>query len=359
MNEELQKKYFIKNKIDHSFKISSKLSSEKIRRNFTIMSPGGNKKFLHNKTTNNSRKKDIFQEINISKANHPFIFKRMDNILPNDYMDNIIIKNKHQYLNNNLNNVIYVQSQTSPNQSPKLIKKIKASKIDQNKKIIDRNNNHSYHEICTISGRKANATSKTIYHDYSNLDKRLILNNSTKNMNNIQTKFKINGNYFYRNFSVNNMQKPIQCHSKKLTINNNSIENSITRDENNKIKIKFINKKKYENNYKIFDDMNNDVNYKYISRNINNGDNYYKRNKPIEYDENLPIKYVNTAYSRNNKIYNSFNKYINDDQNINYVYDINSTNDLIHKINPLIKNSFSNHNYTFNNENKQNILKQI
>ena len=27
----------------------------------------------------------------------------------------------------------------------------------------------------------------------------------------------------------------------------------------------------------------------------------------IEFDENLSIKYVNTAYSRNNKIYNSFN----------------------------------------------------
>jgi hypothetical protein len=221
---------------------------------------------------------------------------------------------------------------------------------------MDNNSNHSYYEITTVSGRKSNGTSKTIYHDYSNIDKRLIFNNSTKNMNNMQTKLKLNDIYLNRNYSVNNMKKTTPNGAKRIILDNNFFKGSISRDKNNKIKIKILNENKNAKNFDIYDDIN-------CKRSNKNGitalntNHLFKKSDFIKYNKN--VKSSNSKSSRNNQLYDiSFRKYTNDGPN-NYIYQSNNSNDIINKINPLLKNNFTSHNnYTFNNENrKQNIFK--
>ena len=305
--------------------ISPKINNDNNKIQYIIGSP--NNKILY-RTTNNSRNKDYTQKIKLSKINQPNVIKRLDTVLPNKILIyNSLNKNKNLFLNNNIKKVIYIPS---PNNSTK---KYNTSKTEQNKNMDS--NNHSYYEIATVTARKNNGTSKTIYHDYSNLDKRLILNNSSKNMNEKnekQTIFKIKDNYINRNYSVNNMKNPTSNGTKKIIIDNNGINGCITKDKNSKIKIKFLNENKYDNNYRVYDD----INIKSISRSGTNTVNTHKvfnKCNLVEYNNN--IKFLNSNSSRNNQIYErSFRKYSNEGQN-SYLYQYNNSNEIMDKINPL------------------------
>ena len=195
-------------------------------------------------------------------------------------------------INNNLNHVIYIQNQTSPNKSPKYGKPIISSEIPQRNQFGNLiNKNHSYHEINSISDRKANTISKTIYHDYSNLDKRMITNKSTTNIYNRQNDSIENQGQLSRNYSLNNFKNPISKTSKDLIMENMYIYS----DKSYKYEKNVSNDKMMEKNYKVFDRMNNDFNNKY-NRNIikiENKNKYHKRKKP----PNLIKKNNNTIFN--------------------------------------------------------------
>ena len=177
---EIQKK-------NNSFNISKIIPNNKVKRIHTTLSPS----YLisQSKTTQNSQKKERFHNINFHKINNPVVIKQMDKILQRNSPNNNMYRRQYQNINinNNLNHVIYIQNQTSPNKSTKNdTPKIKPEIHQRNKFGNYINKNHSYHEINSISDRKANTISKTIYHDYSNLDKIIFINKSTTNISRIR-----------------------------------------------------------------------------------------------------------------------------------------------------------------------------
>ena len=326
---EIQKKN-LKNKIDYSFNISKVIPNNKIKRIHTTLSPS----YL---ISQNSTKKERFHNINFKKVNNPVVIKQMDKIFQRNSPNNKICRSQYQNINinNNLNHVIYIQNQTSPNKSPNYGKPIIRPEIPQRNKFGNFiNKNHSYHEINSISDRKANTISKTIYHDYSNLDKRMIINKSTVNINNRQKSPQENKGVLSRNYSSNNFQRPISKTSKDLiiedmyvysdksykyekNISNDKIFPRLNSDFNNKYHIKFENKNKYykrkkppnlikKNNNSIFNGVplgDNDffMNDQYIYEQPNkvyshsNSNNKYYRNKPIK---SSYIKEINTFEER-------------------------------------------------------------
>lgn len=338
---ESSQRYF-QNKEDFSYNILEKFSNDndKIKKNYTLLSPAN--RLLQSKTTNNSQKKYTFQKINISKINNPVKIKKLDKMMVNKIYNNSAAnksKYRHFNLNNKFNNNIYMQT----GKKIPVFSQYKNYRSDQRKKRID-NSNHSYHEICYVNGINSNGISKTIYHDYSIIDKRLI-SNSTKYMNNIEKAFNINGKILNRNYSFNNIQKPICRNTKNIILDDNYDKYT---HESIKIK-KFNNKQNIDNNY-IFNEINNENNNKF-SRNVKipeNKANYYLRDKAY-YNQNYTTRYINTLASRNHKNYN-INKYSNGAENL---CQRNYSNSRIHRINPLIKNCNFNPNYTFQNEDRK------
>ena len=101
--------------------------------------------------------------------------KKMDKLLYNNQDNkNDINNNKYQHINinNSLNNIIYIQNQTTQNLPFQLPIRRQMTKVQPREKSIG-NKNHSYLEICNVNERNSHRTSKTIYHDYSNMDKKI------------------------------------------------------------------------------------------------------------------------------------------------------------------------------------------
>ena len=315
---EIQKK-------NNSFNISKIIPNNKVKRIHTTLSPS----YLisQSKTTQNSQKKERFHNINFQKINNPVVIKQMDKILQRNSPNNNMYRRQYQNINinNNLNHVIYIQNQTSPNKSTKNdTPKIKPEIHQRNKFGNYINKNHSYHEINSISDRKANTISKTIYHDYSNLDKIMFINKSTTNISNRENNSKENKGVLSRNFSLNNFQRPIAKTSKDIIIENIYVNS----DKSYKYEKNISNDKMMEKNYKVFDRMNSDFNNKY-NRNvikIENKNKYYKRKKPpnlikknnntifngVPFGDNDYFMNENYIYEQSNRVYpnsNSNNKY--------------------------------------------------
>lgn len=327
---EIQKKN-LKDRINCSFNISKLIPNNKIKRIPTAISPS----YLtsQSKTTQNSHKKERFHNINFQKINNPIVLKQMDKIFQRNSPNNNIYKSQYQNINinNNLNHVIYIQSQTSPNKSPNYGKPFIKPEIPQRNQFSNFiNKNHSYHEINSISDRKANTISKTIYHDYSNLDKRMIMNKSSTNIKNRQNNFNENMGGLSRNYSLNNFQRPAAKTSKDLIIENSYLYS----DQSYKYK-------KNTSNDKIFDNMNNVFNSKY-NRNvikIDNKNKYVKRKKPANLiKKNTIFKgvplgedyFMNEQYiyeQNSSKVYphsNSNNKYYKNPVKSSYIKEIDT-----------------------------------
>ena len=165
--------------------------------------------------------------------------------------------NNLKYQSRNNTSRILMQTQTSPNH---ILSNYKISYINNHDKT---NNNHFYHEIKKLSKPKKNKDSKTIYHDYSNRGKEIILDNSYKNAKviyknkNILNKKVINRSYF----------------NSYIQIPNNLLKNNIERNLNKK-NIIFRNEN-YKNKKEIYlYNRNNNTNNSYmINSNIN--ERYY------------------------------------------------------------------------------------
>ena len=321
-------------KIEYSFKNSSRTGNDKVKRKYTCTSPISSiYKYTQSKTTQNSHKKERFHNINFQKINNPIVLKQMDKIFQRNSPNNNIYKSQYQNINinNNLNHVIYIQSQTSPNKSPNYGKPFIKPEIPQRNQFSNFiNKNHSYHEINSISDRKANTISKTIYHDYSNLDKRMIMNKSSTNIKNRQNNFNENMGGLSRNYSLNNFQRPAAKTSKDLIIENSYLYS----DQSYKYK-------KNTSNDKIFDNMNNVFNSKY-NRNvikIDNKNKYVKRKKPANLiKKNTIFKgvplgedyFMNEQYiyeQNSSKVYphsNSNNKYYKNPVKSSYIKEIDT-----------------------------------
>ena len=345
----LQKKN-IKNKNDYSFNISNKISIDKIKRNSTIISPIY--KISQNNTTRNSIKKEneIIQNLKFSKLNKPIIIKKMDKLLQINSPNSDKYRNIN--INNNLNNVLYIQNRTSPNSSIEYGKYEKSYHILKNeyqrKSENNINKNHSYHEITSFNNRKIKSSSKTIYHDYNNLDKRIILNKSSLRMNNNQNNFKENNNFIIRNYSSNNIQKPFKINRGLF------LERMIkyNKNENNKLKKKIIIDNSMEKNYKVYNNKNN-ADDPFYSRKENmtqklKKDNFidYTKNRVKGYTNmTSSIKYSNSITNRS-KIHDSFNKYENNSQNMINRY--HSSNNSFKKNLKMSANSTTKNNYSIN-----------
>ena len=328
---EIQKKD-LKNKIDYSFNISKVIPNNKIKRIHTTLSPS----YLisQNKTTQDSTKKERFHNINFKKVNNPVVIKQMDKIFQRNSPNNKMCRSQYQNINinNNLNHVIYIQNQTSPNKSPNYGKPIIRPEIPQRNQFGNFiNKNHSYHEINSISDRKANTISKTIYHDYSNLDKRMIMNKSTANINNRQKNPTENKGVLSRNYSSNNFQRPIAKTSKDLIIE----DMYVYSDKSYKYE-------KNVSNNKIFPRLNSDFNNKYHRNAIkfDNKNKYYKRKKP-----------PNLIKKNNNSIFNGVPLGDNDFfMNEQYIYE---------QPNKVYPHSSSNNKYYRNKPIKSCYIKEI
>jgi len=278
------------------------------------MSP--NVKILQNKISYNTQKKDNFKKVNILKKNsNQNLKEKIQNKSNNNHKD--INNHKYQYINinNNLNNIIYIQNRTSPNKQFQVQNNHRIYKIEQKDKNTDIRN-HSYREISSINRNKKILAPKTIYHAYINLEKKIISNNSPKNI----------GKKIKKNNTVNNIKKPTYTNNYKKIItekNKYNNNNNIYINKCNKIKLNFANKDHMENNYKIFDDIKNENNdYKYNSRNGKNIEEkirYYNMNTPSEYNKNVASSCLNNnIVSSRNQIYYSFAT--NNIENNNYLY---------------------------------------
>ena len=332
------------NRINSSFIKSGRLSKENIKKTFTIMSPTN--KFIPNKEINNNQRKQFFH---ILKLNSPIMYKRINNTIQNKNYhntENNTYKYQKMYLNNNENNFIINQSQIGAN-IPSGIVQFQLSKIGQKKKSFG-NNNHSYHEICSLSSRNSNTTSKTVYHDYSNLDKKIISNKSSQYINNIKTKYKKNEINVNKNYSLNNIQKNESNNSQNLYLEEN---NELTIKELKKEIFKLNNKNNIDGSYIVFNDVKSENNYNY-SRNGKNTEKNLKYNyqeNPSIFNKKYFIRYANTV-SRINNNYNSFkNNNTNDEENINYIYQDNIPYNRFHRVYTFNNKDYPNNNYTFQN----------
>ena len=310
-------------KSDYNFKGTK----EKIIKNNSAISPYNI--YLQSKTQNNSKGKEL-QKINSKKSNNLILMKKSENNYKKIETD--ITKYQHKDIDNNLNHLVYIPNQISPNPPLPTIKRYQISKTEQRKKSTG-SKNHSYHEICSISTRKFNTTSKTIYHDYSNIDKKLLTNYSSKDMTNTKGNALIIGEVLNRNYSLTNIQKTTFNRGKQKLLGNNI---------NKKIKTRYI----VENN-KVIDNTSNDIkyNYKYSrnENNINNRNKIYNSNL-AQYNKNIEARYINTFSSRNQN-YLNFNKYTNNSKNDNYIKPENNAVQRIKKFNHIIKNNYSNYNF--------------
>jgi len=292
--DEIQKKN-LSNKIDYSFNISKIIPNKKIQRIHTTISPSYY--ISQNKTNQNSQKKGRFHNINFQKINNPIVLKQMDKIFQRNSPNNSNMYRGHYQninINNNLNHVIYIQNQTSPNKSPKYGNPIIRPEIPQRNQFSNfLNKNHSYLEVNSISDKKANTISKTIYHDYSNLDKRMLINKSSANIYNKQEDNpKATKTVLSRNYSSNNFQRPIAKTSRDFIIDNIYVYS----DRSYKYEKNVSNDNMMEKAGKAFDHINNGFNNKYNRKviKIENKNKYYKRKKP----PNLIKKNNNTIFNR-------------------------------------------------------------
>jgi len=261
------------------------------------------------------------ERFHIDKVNRSFIIKKADKILQNNDSYNDIYRNQYKNINinNNLNHVIYIQNQISPNKSLQNSKSNIKKKFDQESKAKNYiNKNHSYREINSMSGGKEIRT-KTIYHDYSNLDNGIIYNNSTEEINR-QKSFNESKYGLNRNYCLNIFQRPRDKNNNKGIImekyNNNSY----------KFNRHYFKEQFMDNNYKIFDNANNN-NYKY-SRNvikIGNKIKYYKQKNPLD---------SNRRYNNNesNSVINEGKIY---EQDLTNVYAHNNSSYYNHRRNPI------------------------
>ena len=272
-----------------------------------------------NKINQNSQKKGK-ERFHFVKINRPVATRGNNKIFQNNSSYNDIYRNQYKNINinNNLNHVIYIQNQISPNKSPQnsysnII--CKTEQGNQDKKYINRN--HSYREINSMSGVKDNV-SRTIYHDYSNLDKRMIYNHSTYQINK-QNSYNESKCGINRNYSLTIFHRPKDNTNKDLVMEkyNNSSYKYIKDDSNGKI---------INNSYKIFDNVNKNNN-KYSRNVIKLG------NKIKYYDE-----------KSNDSIKNFTNELSNKDINEDKIYEQN-----LISINP--------HNNSLNSNHRKNQIK--
>ena len=247
--------------------------SNKIKK-MNIINSSLNKSSINNSNQNSQNNEK--ERFHIEKVNRPVINKKTSKVLQNNYSYNDIYRNqcKNININNSLNHVIYIQNQISSNKSPQKCKSNIRPEADQrNQAKTQINKNHSYRQINSMIGSK-NITSKTIYHDYSNLDKNMKYNNSTVEINR-QKSFNERKCGINKNYSLNIFHRfGDKTNNKGLDMekyNNNSYK--YNKDYS---KDKIIN-----NNYKIFDNVNNN-NYKHSRNAIKIGNKilYYKQKNP-------------------------------------------------------------------------------
>ena len=313
------------------------------------MSP--NTKFTQINVTKNMPKKQIFQKMNISKINSPVMLKRSNKLLQNKIDNNSDINQigyqimQNMNLNNQLNNsnnITYIQKQTSFNNSLGL-NQFQISKNEQRKNSVG--NNHSYHEIFSLSSRNSNTNTKAVYHNYSNnFGKKLNANNSANYISNIKSKFKMNQNIFNRKSSLNAVQKPKTHNSQKIIYEPNNNRNIINISSSNQNYI--------EDNHIYYNEGYNEIDYNLRKKcyNYENKIKYYKIEKPIKYYNNCNIRYSNTVSFKNQNY--SFQKYSEDGENIYYIYQEN----IPYRISPINKNDYSHLNYTYKDEIGNNIF---
>ena len=340
-------------KIEYSFKNSTRIVNDKVKRKYTCTSPIISiYKNSQSKTTQNSHEKDkekeVFKNINFSKINQPIIIKRIDKITKNNLTKNNKIYDKN-IDNNNSKHVFYYQNQISPSLSPNY-RKYYNSKIELRKKL-DKSNNHSYHEITSLNRRKISQTSKTIFQDYRNYDKGVSSHKSTMSLNNIHKSINVSGNILGRNLTSYNFQK----HSPNS--NSNLLQNKYNKNDSSK------NRKKFSNDRMM---TQSDFKYtRYIVKDENKC-NFQKNRIPTEknndiinnYNKNITsTKYINSISKKipKQQSFRFHNKNLG--QSMSSIYHENAVNK-INKVHLVLKNSFSSNNFNYIiDDRRQNMVK--
>mgnify|MGYP003571329562 CR=1 FL=1 len=309
--------------------------SNKIKK-MNIINPPLNKSSINNRNQNSQNNEK--ERFHIDKVNRPVIIKKTGKVLQNNYSYNDIYRNQYKNINinNNLNHVIYIQNQISPNKSPQKCKSNIRPEVAQGNQAKNQiNKNHSYREINSMSGSK-DITSKTIYHDYSNLDKNMKYNNSTVEINRQkifnERKCGINKNYslnIFHRFGDKTNNKGLAMEN----YNNNSYKYNKDYSKDNII----------NNNYKIFDNVNNN-NYKHSRNAIKIGNKiiYYKQKNPPDSSKRYTNK--SNIVIKKEKIY--------EQQNLINIYPHNNSSNKNQRRNP-IKVDYVSNNYIFKTEDRQ------
>ena len=276
------------------------------------------------------------ERFHFDKINRPFIIKRNNKVLQNNSTYNNIYRNQYKNINinNNLNHVIYIQNKISTNKSSQnsnsnIIQETEKGNLD--KKYINRN--HSYREINSMRSSKDNI-SRTIYHDYSNLDRRMIYNNSTVQINK-QNSYNESKCGLNRNYSLNISHKTQDKTNKGLIMGKKNNSSYVYKQD-------YSNGKIYNNNYKIIDDVNKN-NYKY-SRNV-----IKIRNKIKYHEEKSPDSIKSCTNELTNKVINGKKIY---EQNLINIYPHNNSLNSNHRKNP-IKIEYVSNEYIFQTEDRE------
>ena len=337
-------------KVEYSFKNSSRIANDIIKRKNTCTSQISSiYKNTQSKTTQNSqeKEKEVFKNINISKINKPIVIKRIDKLKKINLNDNNKIYDKN-IDSNNSNHVFIYQNQISSSLSPNY-RKYCTSKIELRKKL-NKNDNHSYHEITSINKRKNIQASKTIYQDYRINDKGMSSHKTTASLNNIHKNIIINGNILGRNYTSYTFLKHNHNHNSKL------MQNNYNREEPSK------NRKEFSND-RIVIETNFNYNRNIINENKNN---FQKRRYPTESNREFINNYSKSITSTKNinniskkmPKYQSFrfhNKNLG--QSMRSVYHENVINKF-NKEHLALKSSFSSNNFNYNiNNRRQNMVK--
>ena len=151
--------------------------------------------------------------------------------------ENSNIYNQNININNNLNHLLYIQSQATPN-------RVKRYLIQNNN---DKNNelsNHIYHEIYIVNEKKHKDNCKNIYYNNNKCLKRLseIENKSNDNIFSIDSKSTNSNSPYYnkkcidKNYSMNNIAYKSNARNMKQNIKNYS--NTYINEKQNNIKEK-------------------------------------------------------------------------------------------------------------------------
>ena len=207
------------------------------------ISPANNYLIKSRTAYNSSQKDNNNKKINrIIRSNKNNNNKELNNIYDMTNNHSIVYSN-HQNRNNNIkSNRILNMTQTSPNQVRPFYE---ISLITNNINI----NNHIYHEIKKINEKKNKKDSKTIYHDYANSGRKIILNNSYKNLGFVSdNKIRLNKKIINKSQTKNYIQIPKDLVNDKNRNYYNIKFKNANITNNSQVEIKNNNNSKYNIN---------------------------------------------------------------------------------------------------------------